>query len=162
MGDEETSPVARPVFRFRDTVAIKLGEAESPDAAPEPAGSADLPPKRKRSLLARAFDQEWTVSAVLLLLDVVAWFLIYGFTSLVRGDAYYSSSFVFFVVDLLQVTAIVTALYTIGGYDRSTETRSLVYATEHLLAVISAGVVSAALIYSAAGLVRSADCGEGG
>lgn len=140
MGDEDTSPVERPVFRFRDTVAIKLNEAGSQDSAPEPAGSADLPPKRQRRLRARASNQEWTVSAVLLLLDVVAWFVIYGFTSLVRGDAYYS----------------------IGGYDRSTETRSLVYATEHLLAVISAVVVSAALIYSAAGLVRSADCGEGG
>ena len=94
--------------------------------------------------------QEWAPGALLLFLDVVGWFLIYGFVSLVRGDAYYSSAFVFLVIDLLQVAIIVTALVTIGGYDRSTETRSLIYATEHLLAIISAGVVSAALIYSAA------------
>ncbi len=86
----------------------------------------------------------------LLLLDVVGWFIIYGFTSLVRGDAYYSSPFVFFVIDLLQMTVIVMALFTVGGYDRSTETRSLVYATEHLLAIMVAAVVSSALIYSAA------------
>src|SRR5690348_7209450 len=42
------------------------------------------------------------------------------------------------------------ALFTIGGYDRNTETRSLVYATEHLLALLVAGGVSVALIYSAA------------
>ncbi|MGI8960863.1 MAG: exopolysaccharide biosynthesis polyprenyl glycosylphosphotransferase [Bryobacteraceae bacterium] len=114
------------------------------------AAPAAVSSKSRRSLLARASDQEWAVSALLLFLDVVAWFLIYGFTSLVRGDAYYSSAFFFFVVDLLQATVIVSALYTIGGYDRSTETRSLVYATEHLLAIISASVVSATLIYSAA------------
>ena len=53
-------------------------------------------------------------------------------------------------IETLQASVIVIALFTIGGYDRNTETRSLVYATEHLLAIFSAGVVSAALIYSAA------------
>ncbi len=96
-------------------------------------------PNPRRGWIAHASDQEWAVSALLLCLDVVSWFLIYGFTNLVRGDAYYSSAFVFFVVDLLQVTVIVTALYTIGGYDRSTETRSLVYATEHLLPLSAPG-----------------------
>ena len=149
MSNDETSAEPRPVFRFRDTVAIKLGEAEeSVEPAEVEAPVAD--PKRTRGWISRASDQEWSVSALFLFLDVVAWFVIYGFTSLVRGDAYYSSAFVFFIVDLLQVTVIVSALYTIGGYDRSTETRSLVYATEHLLAIIAAGVVSAALIYSAA------------
>ncbi len=149
MSNEETSAEPRPVFRFRDTVAIKLGEAEE-SAEPSEVEAPVADPKRTRGWIARASDQEWSVSALFLFLDVVAWFVIYGFTSLVRGDAYYSSAFVFFIVDLLQATVIVSALYTIGGYDRSTETRSLVYATEHLLAVIVAGVVSAALIYSAA------------
>ncbi len=109
--------------------------------------------RRTRSRLAgsRAFiGQHWAPAALLLLLDVAGWFLIYGFTSLVRGDAYYSSPFVFFVIEVLQASVIVMALFTIGGYDRNTETRSLVYATEHLLAIIVAAVVSAALIYSAA------------
>ncbi|HEY1582791.1 MAG TPA: sugar transferase [Chthoniobacterales bacterium] len=146
-------PTPQPVFRLRDPVATRLDEAEpGMSAAPE---TGELAPdvaasKRKRSLIARAADQEWSASALFLLLDVAAWFLIYGFASLSRGDAYYSSAFVFFVVDLLQITVIVTALYTIGGYDRSTETRSLVYATEHLLAIACAALVSAALIYSAA------------
>ena len=94
--------------------------------------------------------QDWAPAALLFLLDLGSWFLIHGFTGLVRGDAYYSSPFVFFVVDSLMAAVIVIALFTIGGYDRNTETRSLVYATEHILAIISAGVVSAALIYSAA------------
>lgn len=147
MTDEETPPV-RPVFRFRDTVAIKLEEAEAGSAttAPPPA----LSKRRRRGLIARLADQEWSVSALLLLLDVTAWLLIYGFTGLVRGDAFYGSPFVFFVVDLLQLTVIVSALFTIGGYDRNTETRSLVYATEHLLAISVAAIVSTVLIYAAA------------
>ena len=94
--------------------------------------------------------QEWAPTVLLLLLDVAVWFLIYSFVGSVRGDAYHSSRFVFFVVETLQAAVIVMALATIGGYDRNTETRSLVYATEHLLAIASAALVSAALIYSAA------------
>lgn len=98
----------------------------------------------------RMLNQEWAPSALFLMLDVLCWVLIQGFTSLVRGDSYYSSPFVFFVIDVLQVSVIVTALFTIGGYDRNTETRGLVYTTEHILAMIVAGTLSAVLIYSAA------------
>jgi exopolysaccharide biosynthesis polyprenyl glycosylphosphotransferase len=131
------------------SAALSLGEEHSAGGSGKIQGES----KPARARLTRSqhlMSQEWAPAALLLLLDVVGWFLIYGFTSLVRGDAYYSSPFVFFIIDLLQVTIIVIALFTIGGYDRSTETRSLVYATEHLLAIISAGVLSAALIYSAA------------
>ncbi|MBA3960642.1 MAG: sugar transferase [Chthoniobacterales bacterium] len=149
MSNEEISTTPRPVFRFRDTVAIKIGEAH-PAREPAPPPAAATQPAPKRGLIARASDQEWSASALVLFLDIAAWLLIYGVTSLLRGDAYYSSSFVFFVIDLLQVTVIVISLFTIGGYDRNTETRSLAYATEHLLAIVTAAVVSSALIYSAA------------
>ena len=119
-------------------------------------------PNPRRGWIAHASDQEWAVSALLLCLDVVSWFLIYGFTNLVRGDAYYSSAFVFFVVDLLQVTVIVTALYTIRWIRPEHGDPESGLRDGASPAIICAGVVSAALIYSAAGLVRSADCGEGG
>ena len=149
---DDSSQASPGVFRFRDSAVIGLDPAMPvPTASDSPAEvAASVTPKRKRSLVARVSAQEWAVSALLLLLDVVCWLGIYSFTSISRGNAYYSSGFVFFVVDLLQLTAIVTALYTIGGYDRSTEARSLVYATEHLLALSTAGLVSAGLIYSAA------------
>ncbi len=54
------------------------------------------------------------------------------------------------VIDTLQVTVIVLTLFTIGGYDRNTETRGLLYTTEHLLALATAVMICAALIYSAA------------
>ncbi len=141
MADDNPASALRPGFRLRDErLAEDAGRLQA----------AGRPSRRKRSLLARASDQEWSASALLLLLDVAGWFIIYGFTSLVRGDAYYSAPFVFLVIDLLQVSVIVMALFTVGGYDRSTETRSLIYATEHLLAIIVAAVVSSAVIYSAA------------
>ncbi len=141
MADDKLAPTLRPAFRLRDEpLSDRGGQLEK-------AGRLSRP---RRSLLARASDQEWSASVLLVLLDVVGWFIIYGFTSLVRGDSYYSSPFLFLVIDLLQVAVIVMALFAIGGYDRSTETRSLVYATEHLLAIIVAAVVSSAVIYSAA------------
>lgn len=102
MTDEETPPVVRPVFRFRDTVAIKLGEADPAAESSTPAPAPVAVQKRRRGLIARASEQEWSASALLLFLDIFCWLLIYGFTGLVRGDAYYASPFVFFVVDLLQ------------------------------------------------------------
>ena len=126
MTDEETSPAVRPVFRFRDTVAIKLEEADPSAESSTPAAPPVAARKRRRGLIGRVAEQEWSASALLLFLDVTAWLLIYGFTSLVRGDSYYASPFVFFVVDLIQMTVIVTSLYTIGGFARPPETRRLV------------------------------------
>ncbi len=141
MGKEESSSALPPVFALRE------GDLPRRAAVASETGPAQ---KRQRNLIARVSDQDWAPSALLLLLDIVSWFVIYGFTGLVRGDAYYSSPFVFLVVDLLQVSVIVLTLFTIGGYDRNTETRGLVYTTEHILAILAAGVVSAVLIYSAA------------
>ena len=53
-------------------------------------------------------------------------------------------------MDLIQVAVIVQALFIIGGYDRRTDMRTLSYTTEHILAVLVAGALSALLIYSAA------------
>ena len=54
------------------------------------------------------------------------------------------------LVDCVVLTVIVQALYIVGGYSRNTETRSLIYATEHILAIIGAAVVGSMIIYSAA------------
>ena len=150
MTEDDLLAASRRSFRFRDTVAIKRDPESTLAAASAAPASVAARPKPKRSLVARASDQEWAVSALLLLLDVLGWLFIYGFTSLVRHDSYFSSPLTFFVIDLLQVSVVVMAFYVIGGYDRSTEYRSLAYATEHLLALLAAAVLCSALIYSAA------------
>ena len=43
-----------------------------------------------------------------------------------------------------------SALYFVGGYDRTVEKFTLGYAAEHILTLTAAGLVSAMLIYSAA------------
>src|SRR5689334_22493875 len=120
MSNEESPPSTRLVFPFRDPVAIKLGDTDPAAGSSAPRlGRVDVK-RRKRSLIARASDQEWASSALLLLLDIVAWFLIYGFTNVLRGETHYSFPFVFVIVDVLQISVIVTTLFTIGGYERNT------------------------------------------
>src|SRR4029078_12853946 len=67
-----------------------------------------------------------------------------------RYDAFYATPFQFFVINFIQLVVIVAALYFVGGYDRTVEKVTLGYAAEHILAVISAALVSAMLVYSAA------------
>src|SRR6266545_2775341 len=100
--------------------------------------------------LTRFTRHEWSVAVVYLFLDIASWIAIYGIVGWLRYDAFYATPFQFFVIDLIQLAVIVQALYFIGGYDRAVEKRSLIYATEHVLAVMAAAAVSAMLIYSAA------------
>ncbi len=137
-------PSSSPTVMTEEVASSPSTQADKPMAVTAPGAGSPLSAPR------HLMRQEWASTVLLLFLDLAAWFLIYSFVGTVRGDAYYSSRFAHFVVDALQAGVIVFALVTIGGYDRNTETRSLVYATEHLLAIASAAVVSAALIYSAA------------
>jgi exopolysaccharide biosynthesis polyprenyl glycosylphosphotransferase len=98
----------------------------------------------------RIWSHEWSVALLYLFLDVVAWVAIYGMISFLRREAFYTTPFQFFVIDLIQLIIIVQALYIIGGYDRNLEKRSLSYTAEHILAIGAAAVFSAMLIYSAA------------
>ena len=98
----------------------------------------------------RVLGLEWVIALGLLGLDVVAWMGIYGLIAYVRGDAFYVSLLQFLLIGLLQLTIIVVSFFVIGGYSRHTDMLNLTYATEHLLALAGAAMVSAFLIYSAA------------
>jgi exopolysaccharide biosynthesis polyprenyl glycosylphosphotransferase len=93
---------------------------------------------------------EWSSALLYLFLDVVSWLAIYRMVGWFRYDAFYATPFQFFIIELIQLGIIVTALYFVGGYDRSVEKLTLGYTAEHILSVIAAGVVSAMVIYSAA------------
>src|SRR5216117_1923017 len=95
-------------------------------------------------------SHEWSSAALYLFLDVVSWLAIYRVAGWFRYDAFYATPFQFFIINLIQLGVIVTALYFVGGYDRTVEKLTLGYAAEHILAVTAAAVVSAMLIYSAA------------
>lgn len=98
----------------------------------------------------RHLGQEWLAAAMLLVLDVASWMALYAIATSFRGDAFYVTPLQFFVVEAMQLVAIVGSLFVVGGYNRHTEMRGLSYATEHVLALIGAAAVSALLVYSAA------------
>jgi exopolysaccharide biosynthesis polyprenyl glycosylphosphotransferase len=99
----------------------------------------------------RGFAHDWAPAALYLLLDVVSWLAIYSIASFLRREAYApATSLQLVLVELFQLGVIVAALFVIGGYDRHTETRSLSYTAEHILALIAAAATSALLVYSAA------------
>jgi exopolysaccharide biosynthesis polyprenyl glycosylphosphotransferase len=93
---------------------------------------------------------EWSTGLFCLLFDIVSWLVIYKVTAYIRQEAFSATPFQSLMIDLIQLGAIVSAISVVGGYDRDTETRSLAYTTEHILAVIGAGALSAMLIYAAA------------
>jgi exopolysaccharide biosynthesis polyprenyl glycosylphosphotransferase len=101
-------------------------------------------------LWSHLLSQEWAAALLYLFLDVVSWLAIYRVAGWLRYDAFYATPFQFFIIDLIQLGVIVTALYFVGGYDRTVEKLTLGYTAEHILAVVAAGAVSAMLIYSAA------------
>lgn len=82
--------------------------------------------------------------------DIAAWVILYAGIAQARRDAFFVSPFEFIMVDFVALGVLLQALYIIGGYNRNTETRSLAYTTEHILAVAGAAAVSSLLIYSAA------------
>jgi len=104
----------------------------------------------KRTLWARLRGQDWIVALFYMLSDIVCWVVLYGIVGYLRRDAFFTSPFEFVLVDGVALIVIVQALYIIGGYDRNTETRSLTYTAEHILAVVSAAAISSLIIYSAA------------
>ena len=103
-------------------------------------------PRRNWSI----FGYEWAPATLFLFLDVSSWVLIYGTISFLRGDVFYSTPLQFFLIDVLQLVVIVQAIFIVGGYSRATETRSLAYTAEHILAITAALAVGSLLIYVAA------------
>jgi lipopolysaccharide/colanic/teichoic acid biosynthesis glycosyltransferase len=105
--------------------------------------------ERKRT---RGFKNEWAPGVAALLLDITTWLAIYTVASVLRHEGYAQQGTIlrFLAVEIIPLLVIVQALFIIGGYDRHTETRSLSYTAEHILAIIGAGLVSAFLVYVAA------------
>src|SRR5215831_13476482 len=103
---------------------------------------------RRAGFWSHFLNHEWSSAALYLFLDVVSWVAIYRLAGWFRYDAFYATPFQFFVINFIQLSVIVAALYFVGGYDRAVEKLTLGYAAEHILAVTAAALVSAMLIYS--------------
>ena len=142
MGNSEESrsqTISREILGFQEDCSTGVSEA---------GGTATR--VRRTGLWSHFLSHEWSSAVLYLFLDVVSWVAIYRVAGWFRYDAFYATPFQFFIINLIQLGVIVTALYFVGGYDRTVEKLTLGYAAEHILAVIAAGLVSAMLIYSAA------------
>ncbi|MDQ6626295.1 MAG: sugar transferase [Verrucomicrobiota bacterium] len=83
-------------------------------------------------------------------MDIAVWFSLYSAAGWLREDAFYSAPMQYFIIELMQLTIVMQALFVIGGYNRHTDMRTLMYTTEHFLAVIGAAAMSLVVVYSAA------------
>jgi exopolysaccharide biosynthesis polyprenyl glycosylphosphotransferase len=136
---EESQTISQGVLQFQEERSTGVGE---PAIAARRLGGTGL--------WSHFLSHEWSSALLYLFLDVLSWLAIYRVAGWFRFDAFYATPFQFFIVNIIQLGVIVTALYFVGGYDRAVEKLTLGYAAEHILALIAAAVVSAMLIYSAA------------
>src|ERR1043166_9252237 len=134
---EQSKTISQEILAFEEEHSTRAGESA-------------VTVRRTVGFWSHFFSHEWVSAALYLFLDVVTWVAIYRIAGWFRYDAFYATPFQFFIINLIQLGVIVTALYFIGGYGRTVEKLTLGYAAEHILAVIAAGLVSAMLIYSAA------------
>ena len=136
---EESQAISQETLPFKEESRIHIGKSGRAVARRKPT-----------ALWSHFLTHEWSSAVLYLFLDVVSWLAIYRVAGWFRYDAFYATPFQFFIINLIQLGVIVTALYFVGGYDRTVEKLTLGYAAEHILALIAAAVVSAMLIYSAA------------
>src|SRR2546429_45642 len=136
---EESQAISQETLPFKEESRIHIGKSGRAVARRKPT-----------ALWSHFLTHEWSSGVLYLFLDVVSWLAIYRVARWFRYDAFYATPFQFFIINLIQLGVIVTALYFVGGYDRTVEKLTLGYAAEHILALIAAAVVSAMLIYSAA------------
>jgi len=136
---EESQAISQEILAFKEESRIHIGKSGRAVARRKPT-----------ALWSHFLTHEWSSAVLYLFLDVVSWLAIYRVAGWFRYDAFYATPFQFFIINLIQLGVIVTALYFVGGYDRTVEKLTLGYAAEHILALIAAAVVSAMLIYSAA------------
>jgi exopolysaccharide biosynthesis polyprenyl glycosylphosphotransferase len=98
----------------------------------------------------RALGQEWVIAIGLVGLDVLTWIGIYALIGNIRVDVFYATPLQFLLIGVLQLTVIIASLFIIGGYSRHTDMLNLSYTTEHIMALLGGGLISAFLIYTAA------------
>jgi len=116
----------------------------------EPASALGSADKELRRTLRNVGHHDWIAALLYMGCDMVCWVVLYGIVGYVRRDQFFVSPFEFVLVDCVVLAVILQALYIIGGYNRNTEMRGLIYTTEHILAVFGAAAISSLLIYSAA------------
>src|SRR5205809_6028490 len=129
---------------------LLVDDLSEPPAWEQSAPALSSADKKSGGTLRSIGDHDWITAVVYTLCDIVCWVVLYGIVGYFRRDQFFVSPFEFVLVDCVVLAVILQALYIIGGYNRNTEMRGLIYTTEHILAVAAAAAISSLLIYSAA------------
>src|SRR5947209_5908357 len=108
------------------------------------------PAPQRHPWLSGVARQEWAPGLLCLVLDLLAWTAVCGLVGYIRTVQFHAAAAHSPFVGWLELATIVTALFVIGGYDRHTNSQTLDYTTEHILALLGAAAVSFLIIYSAA------------
>ena len=135
----------------------RIGDQRFATANPSSGGSevkgqnaAQLQNPRRVNPFVKIAQEDWAPALLVLFCDIICWVVIYSLLSFIRHDAFFSSTFEFATIVVIQVVVIVQALFIVGGYDRRTEMRGLAYTAEHILAMIAALAAASLLLYVAA------------
>src|SRR5438128_7243243 len=129
---------------------LLVEDLSEPPVCDESAFALDSVDKKSPGTLRSVGDHDWIAALLYVLCDTACWVVLYGIVGYVRRDQFFVSPFEFLVVDCVVLAVILQALYIIGGYNRNTEMRGLIYTTEHILAVAAGLAVSSLFIYLAA------------
>src|SRR5438046_2633382 len=129
---------------------LLVDDLSEPPAWEESAAALSSADKKSGGSLRSIGDHDWITAVLCTLCDIVCWVALYGIVGYVRRCHLFVSPFEFVRVDCVVLAVILQALYIIGGYNRNTEMRGLIYTTEHILALAAAAAISSLLIYSAA------------
>src|SRR5260370_7546884 len=129
---------------------LAIGDLSKPPVWEKSAAALGGVDEKSRGTLRSIGDHDWIIAVLYMVCDIVCWVVLYGIVGYVRRDQFFVSPFEFVLVDCVVLAVILQALYIIGGYNRNTEMRGLIYTTEHILAVLGAAAISSLLIYSAA------------
>src|SRR5437667_556260 len=129
---------------------LLVEDLSEPPVCDESAFALDSVDKKSPGTSRSVGDHDWIAALLYVVCDTVCWVVLYGIVGYIRRDQFFVSPFEFVLVDCVVLAVILQALYIIGGYNRNTEMRGLIYTAEHILAVVAAAGISSLLIYSAA------------
>src|SRR6266566_3562430 len=105
---EESQAISQEILAFKEESRIHIGKSGRAVARRKPT-----------ALWSHFLSHEWSSAVLYLFLDVVSWLAIYRVAGWFRYDAFYATPFQFFIINLIQLGVIVTALYFVGGYDHA-------------------------------------------
>jgi exopolysaccharide biosynthesis polyprenyl glycosylphosphotransferase len=93
------------------------------------------------------WDVSWVPAATLLINDLLVWPIIYFLLSQIRLTFFNSAGDLQWHTLIIPACVTVVVLHTIGAYDRRSKMSTINYAVDHCLAMATAFVISAFLLY---------------